>query len=66
MKKMFKKLCSLLRVTDGNGEIVAVLVAVGMAVTAGYMAVRHIGEAAKTTGESQGKSIKALPGGGGS
>jgi hypothetical protein len=63
MKKMIMKLRSLLVSTDGNGEIVAVLVAVGIAVTLGLAAVQKIGQSAQTKANSQGSAITSLPGG---
>ncbi len=62
MKKIVQKLRSLLRDTNGNGEIVAVLVAVGIAVTLGLAAVKTLGDGAKTKAGQQASAIKALPG----
>jgi len=62
MKKIIQKLRSLLRDTNGNGEIVAVLVAVGIAVTLGYAAVKTIGQGASDKAGQQSSAIKALPG----
>jgi hypothetical protein len=63
MKKMIRKLRSLLVDTNGNGEIVAVLVAVGIAVTLGFLAVQKIGNGASDKADKQATAIKALPGG---
>lgn len=61
MKNMIVKLRSLLTDKAGNGEIVAVLVAVGIAVTLGFAAVQLIGKGAKEKAEQQQQSIQALP-----
>jgi hypothetical protein len=47
--------------TTGTGEIVGVLIAVGVAVTMGYAAVKVIGQAAKDKGEQQQSAVEALP-----
>jgi len=62
MKKIIQKLRSLLRDNDGNGEIVAVLVAVGIAVTLGLLAIKTIGQGASDKANQQSTAIKALPG----
>ena len=62
MNKIMRKLRSLLDNTVGNGEIVAVLVAVGIAVTLGFLAVKTIGQGASDKATQQSTAIKALPG----
>ena len=62
MNKIIRTLRSLLNNTSGNGEIVAVLVAVGIAVTLGFLAVQTIGNGAKDKSAAQATAIKALPG----
>lgn len=62
MKKLIHKLRSFLHDTTGNGEIVAVLVAVGIAVTLGFLAVKTIGQGASDKANQQSSAIKALPG----
>lgn len=63
MKKMIVKFRSLLTDNNGNGEIVAVLVAVGIAVTLGFLAVQKIGQGASDKADKQKTAITALPGG---
>ena len=60
-QKLVFKLRSLLSDRTGNGEIVAVLVAVGIAVTLGFGAVNLLGKASKGTAGKQSTSIGALP-----
>jgi len=61
MKKVIVRLRSLLKDTQGNGEVVGVLVAVGIAVTLGLAAITLIGKSSKTSAQQQGTSIEALP-----
>ena len=60
-QKLVFKFRSLLSDKFGNGEIVAVLVAVGIAVTLGFGAVKLLGTASKGTATKQGTAIGALP-----
>ena len=62
MKKILVSIRSLLRSTTGNGEIVGVLAAVGVAVTLGYAAMQTLGSSASSKATQQGTAIKALPG----
>ena len=62
MKNLIVKLRSLLSDKAGNGEIVAVLVAVGIAVTLGFLAVQKIGQGASDKATQQQSAIRNLPG----
>jgi hypothetical protein len=61
MKRALVIMQMLLRSTVGNGEIVGTLVACGVAVTAGYLAIQQLGDSAKNTSKGQAKAISALP-----
>lgn len=52
----------LLGRTDGNGEIVAVLVAVGIAVTLGLAAVTKLGTSSQQNSDKLGGKITAIGG----
>jgi hypothetical protein len=53
---------SLIRSTDGNGEVVATLVAVGIAVTLGLAAVTMLGTSSQTNAGKLGGKITAIGG----
>ena len=62
MNKVLRLVRKLLINTTGNGEIVAVLVAVGIAVTLGFAAVKTIGQGASDKAGKQATAIGNLPG----